>query len=146
MNHIAWIPWVTSTAAKKLSPKITLHFKVLCESKAMLPMYYIYKTANIHYRFRTRATTETLSKKRKVNWGHWSYIFSIHINFHSAASHYSSLLGKISHKYFFLKSPNIFSRFFWLVCLEFSILLICLKRIHGRKKFMHIHSLLGGKH
>ena len=34
MNPIAWISWATSTCAKKLSPKIALHFKVLCKSKA----------------------------------------------------------------------------------------------------------------
>ena len=37
LNPIARIPWATSTTQKKLSPKIALHFKVLCESAAMLP-------------------------------------------------------------------------------------------------------------
>ena len=38
LNPIAWIPWATSNMQKKLSPKIALHFKVLCESKATLPL------------------------------------------------------------------------------------------------------------
>ena len=36
LNPVTQIPWATSTNKKKLSPKITLHFKVLCESKATL--------------------------------------------------------------------------------------------------------------
>ena len=39
LNPIAGIPWATSTMQKKLRPKIALHFKVLCESKATLPYW-----------------------------------------------------------------------------------------------------------
>ena len=38
MNPVAWILRATSTEQKKLSPKIELRFKVLCESKAALPI------------------------------------------------------------------------------------------------------------
>ena len=38
---------------KKLSPKITHHFKVLCESKAMLPMYIFLKEILIYQKYPT---------------------------------------------------------------------------------------------
>ena len=38
LNPEAQIP-ATSTIQKKISPKIALHFKVLCERNATLPMF-----------------------------------------------------------------------------------------------------------